>query len=89
MRASNHDQTILQVAIQNKIGLKITGDMRGYEGILTGVAKKVYQKYLEDEKRTIEKETKGRRRRRANLDTRQKKIAKKSKGKLLRVRDRT
>ena len=56
MRASNHDQSILQIDIQNKIGLKITGDMKDYEGILTGVAKKVYQKYLEEEKRIGEKE---------------------------------
>jgi hypothetical protein len=75
MRASNHDQSILQIGIENKIGLKIAGDMKGYEGILTGVAKKVYQKYLEEEKRIGEKETKDRETRRANLDVRQKKIA--------------
>lgn len=75
MRASNHDQSILQIGIEKKIGLKIAGDMKDYEGILTGVAKKVYQKYLEEEKRIGEKETKDRHTRRANLDVRQKKIA--------------
>ena len=89
MRASNHDQTILQIEIQNKIGLKITGDMREYEGILTGVARKVYQKYLEDEKRINENESKERQRRRANLEARQKKIALRTeRAKLRRKRDR-
>ena len=75
MRASDHDQSILQIGIENKIGLKIAGDMKDYEGILTGVAKKVYQKYLEEEKKISEKETEDRERRRSNLDVRQKKIA--------------
>jgi circadian clock protein KaiC len=75
MRASSHDQSILQIAIQDKAGLIITGDMKEYEGILTGVAKKAYQKYLKEEKRIGEKETKDRQRRKANLVARQKKIA--------------
>ena len=49
--------------------------MKEYEGILTGVAKKAYQKYLKEEKRIGEKETKDRQRRKANLVARQKKIA--------------
>ena len=75
MRASSHDQTIFQIAIQNQIGLKIIGDMKQYEGILTGVAKRVYQKYLENEKRIGEKEIKDRQRRKARFDARQKKIS--------------
>jgi circadian clock protein KaiC len=75
MRASRHDQTIFQIAIENKVGVKLIGDMRNYEGILTGVAKRVYQAYLEDEKKIAIKETKDRQGRRAKLDTRQKKIA--------------
>ena len=74
MRFSRHDQSIFQIAIENKVGVKITGDMRNYEGILTGVAKRVYQKYLEDEKAITIQEAKGRQRRRAKLDSRQKKI---------------
>jgi hypothetical protein len=75
MRATRHEQTIFRITIENKVGVKITGDMKNYEGILTGVAKRVYQKYLEDEKQIAEKETKSRKRRRAKLDTSQKKIS--------------
>ena len=90
MRASNHDQTILQISFQDKIGLKIMGDMSGYEGILTGVAKKVYQKYLVDEKRISEKEAKDRQRRKASHNSRQKTIAQQTKrAKLRRKRDTT
>jgi len=89
MRASNHDQSILQIEIENKVGIKIAGDMKEYEGILTGVAKRVYQKYLEEEKRIGEKEIKDRERRRANLDVRQKKIAQQMvRAKLRKKRDR-
>jgi circadian clock protein KaiC len=89
MRASSHDQAILQIAIENKIGIKITGDMKDYEGILTGVAKRVYQEYLKDEKRIAEKEIKDRQRRRADMDARQKKIKQqRQKAKLRRKRDR-
>jgi circadian clock protein KaiC len=89
MRASSHDQSILQIAIQNKIGIKITGDMKEYEGILTGVAKKVFQKYLEDEKKIDEKETRDRQRRRSDMDARQKKIVQRRKrAKLGRKRNR-
>ena len=89
MRGSSHDQTILQLAIQNKTGLKVTGDMKDYEGILTGVARRVYQKYLEDEKQIDEKEAEDRQTRRTTLDTRQKKIANQmKKAKLRRKRGR-
>lgn len=89
MRASSHDQTIFQIAIQNKTGLKITGNMKDYEGILSGSAKKVYQKYLEDEKSIGEKQTKDRKRRKASLDAHQKKIAQQmERVKVRRKRDR-
>jgi circadian clock protein KaiC len=79
MRASRHDQSIFQIAIENKVGVKITGDIKNFEGILTGVAKRVYEKFLKDEKIITDKETKSKQRRRAKLDTRQKKIAQKTK----------
>jgi circadian clock protein KaiC len=78
MRASRHDQSIFQIAIENKVGVKITGDMKNFEGILTGVAKRVYEKFLEDEKIITDKETKSKQRRRPKLDARQKKIAQKT-----------
>jgi circadian clock protein KaiC len=75
MRASNHDQSILEFVIQRKIGLKILGDMKEYQGILSGIAQKVYQRYMEEEKKIQEKETKDREKRKAKLDSRQKKIS--------------
>jgi ATPase subunit of ABC transporter with duplicated ATPase domains len=75
MRASSHEQSILQFVIQSKIGLKILGDMKEYEGILSGIAQKVYQRYMEKEKKIQERETKDREKRKAKLDSRQKKIS--------------
>jgi ATPase subunit of ABC transporter with duplicated ATPase domains len=79
MRASSHDQSILQFVIQSKIGLKILGDMKEYEGILSGIAQKVYQRYMEKEKKIQERETKDREKRKAKLDSRQKKISEQKK----------
>jgi len=84
MRASNHDQSILQFAIQSKIGLKILGEMSEYQGILSGIAQKVYQRYMEKEKKILEKETRDRQKRKANLEAHQKKISEQVKRKTLR-----
>jgi len=84
MRASIHDQSILQFSIQNKIGIKIVGEMSEYQGILSGIAQKVYQRYMEEEKKIEEKETRDRQKRKAKLDARQKKISEQVKRKTLR-----
>ena len=84
MRASIHDQSILQFAIQSKIGLKIVGEMSEYQGILSGIAQKVYQSYMEKEKKIQEKETRDRQKRKAKLEARQKKISEQVKRKTLR-----
>jgi len=84
MRASNHDQSILQFAIQSKIGLKIVGEMSEYQGILSGIAQKVYQSYMEKEKKIQQKETRDRQKRKAKLEARQKKISEQVKRKTLR-----
>jgi hypothetical protein len=89
MRASIHDQSILQFAIQSKRGLKIVGDMKEYQGILSGIAQKVYQRYVEKEKKIQEKKTKDRQKRKAKLDSRQKKISEqKDRARLRRVRNK-
>jgi circadian clock protein KaiC len=75
MRASSHDQSILQFVIHSKKGLKILGDMKEYQGILSGIAQKVYQRYLEKEKKIQERETKDREKRKTKLDSHQKKIS--------------
>ena len=84
MRASIHDQSILQFAIQSKIGLKIVGEMSEYQGILSGIAQKIYQSYMEKEKKIQEKETRDRQKRKAKLEARQKKISEQVKRKTLR-----
>src|SRR6188474_295753 len=84
MRASIHDQSILQFAIQSKIGLKIVGEMSEYQGILSGIAQKVYQSYMEKEKKIQQKETRDRQKRKAKLEARQKKISEQVKRKTLR-----
>ncbi len=84
MRASIHDQSILQFAIQSKIGLKIVGEMSEYQGILSGIAQKVYQSYMEKEKKIQQKETRDRQKRKAKFEARQKKISEQVKRKTLR-----
>ena len=69
MRASNHDHSILQFLIQNKTGLKIAGTMNEYEGIMSGIAQKVYQHYLDKEKKIQDKQSKEREKRKADLDS--------------------
>ncbi|MDW0144336.1 MAG: ATPase domain-containing protein, partial [Nitrososphaeraceae archaeon] len=75
MRGSSHDQSILQFEIQNKVGLNIVGEMKEYQGILSGIAQKDYQRYVEKERKIQEKEIKDREKRKASYDTRQKKIS--------------
>lgn len=75
MRASNHDHSILQFLIQNKTGLKIVGTMNEYEGIMSGIAQKVYQHYLDKEKKIQDKQSKEREKRKADLGSRQRKIS--------------
>ena len=88
MRASSHDQSILQFAILSKIGLKILGDMKEYQGILSGIAQKVYQRYLEKEEKIQERETKDREKRKAKLNSRQKKISEQERARHRRVRNK-
>ena len=88
MRASNHDHSILQFLIQNKTGLKIAGTMNEYEGIMSGIAQKVYQQYLDKEKKIQDKQSKEREKRKAALDSRQKKISRVGEKARLRRRQR-
>ena len=88
MRASNHDHSILQFLIQNKTGLKIAGTMNEYEGIMSGIAQKVYQRYLDKEKKIQDKQSKEREKRKADLDSRQKKISRLGEKARLRRRQR-
>jgi len=77
MRASNHDQSILQFSIVSKTGLKILGKMSEYEGILSGIAQKAYRKFLDKEQKIQIKQTAERDKRRYAFEERQKKISEK------------
>lgn len=88
MRSSNHDHSILQFLIQNKTGLKIAGTMSEYEGIMSGIAQKVYQRYLDKEKKIEDKQSKEREKRKADLVSREKKISRLAEKERLRRRQR-
>lgn len=77
MRASNHDQSILQFSIQSKSGLNILGTMSEYQGIMSGIAQKVYQRYVDKEQKIKAKQTKDREKRKARFEQQQKRISQK------------
>ena len=89
MRASSHDQSILQFSIQSKSGLNILGTMSEYQGITSGIAQKVYQRYLDKEQKIEAKQTTDREKRKARFEQQQKRISqKKENTKLHRRRKR-
>jgi circadian clock protein KaiC len=78
MRASSHDQSILQFSIVSKTGLNILGTM-SEQGIMSGIAQKVYQSYLDKEQKIQAKQTAEREKRKARLIAQQKRISQKEK----------
>jgi KaiC/GvpD/RAD55 family RecA-like ATPase len=89
MRASNHDQSILQFSIKSKSGLNILGTMSEYHGIMSGIAQKVYQRYLDKEQKIEAKQITDREKRKASFEKQQKRISqKKENTKLHRRRKR-
>jgi len=74
MRASVHDQSILQFSIVRKGGIKILGTMTEYVGILSGIAQKKYQRYLDKELKRQSKEKTESRKRMSKNEVRQKQI---------------
>jgi circadian clock protein KaiC len=89
MRASSHDQSILQFSIQSKSGLNILGTMSEYQGIMSGIAQKVYQRFLDKEQKIEAKQTTDREKRKARFEQQQKRISqKKENTKLHRRRKR-
>jgi circadian clock protein KaiC len=88
MRATNHDQSILQFSINSKTGLKVLGTMKEYQGILSGVAQKVYQGYMRREKKISEKEIKDKQKRKDGYQSQLKKISERKSAKPRRTRKR-
>lgn len=86
MRASLHDQSILQFSIVSKGGIKILGTMTEYVGILSGMAQKRYQRYLDTERKRQSKEETKRQKRKAKNEVRQKQIRAKDKSAKLKRR---
>jgi len=74
MRASVHDPSILQFSIARKGGIKILGTMTEYVGILSGIAQKKYQRYLDRELKRQSKEKTERQKRMSKNEVRQKQI---------------
>ena len=74
MRASVHDQSILQFSIVRKGGIKILGTMTEYVGILSGIAQKTHQRYPGRERKRQSKEETERRKRKSKNEVRQKQI---------------
>ena len=86
MRASLHDQSILQFSIVRKVGIKILGTMTEYVGILSGIAQKTYQRSLDRERNRPTKEETERRKRKSKNVIRQKQIRSKDKSAKLKRR---
>jgi circadian clock protein KaiC len=77
MRASNHDQSIVRFSIQSKTGINILGTMSEYQGIMSGIAQKVYQKYLDKEQKIQAKQITDREKRKARFEKQQKRLSQK------------
>jgi hypothetical protein len=91
IRASPHDQSILEFSISSKGGVKILGSMTGYVGILNGIAQKRYEQYMKREQEIENKEKIRKQKRKIDFDESQKTIltrAKESNKPLRRGRDK-
>ncbi|MGG6460653.1 MAG: RAD55 family ATPase [Candidatus Eiseniibacteriota bacterium] len=75
MRATLHDQSILEFAIDSNGGIKIIGAMVNYEGILSGIARKNYEKFMSKEQLIESRQREQRIKRRAKFDVGQKKLS--------------
>lgn len=75
IRASPHDQSILEFSISSKGGIKILGSMTDYVGILSGIAQKRYEQYLKKEHEIENKEKVWRQKRKAKFDESQKGVS--------------
>jgi len=74
MRASVHDPSILQFSIARKGGIKILGTMTEHVGILSGIAQKTYQRYLDRERKRQSNEETERQKRKSKNEVHQKQI---------------
>jgi circadian clock protein KaiC len=87
MRASVHDQSILQFSIVEKKGIKILGTMTEYAGILGGIAQTTNRRHLDRERKRQSKEKTVTQKRKTKNEIRQKQIhAKDNSAKLERRR---
>lgn len=75
MRATAHDESILEFTIETGGGIRIIGAMTDYVGIMTGVAHRIKQEYDEGEKLIESEEEEERRRRLEEFEKREREIA--------------
>ncbi|HJT83805.1 MAG TPA: ATPase domain-containing protein [Nitrososphaeraceae archaeon] len=79
MRASQHDTSIIGFSISSNGGIKIIGQMKQYIGIMSGIARKAYQQYIDKEKNLKSKQNFEARKRSQKLKKDLKTITKKEK----------
>jgi circadian clock protein KaiC len=75
MRATNNDTSILEFTIEGKRGLRISGSMEGYFGILTGIPQKAREEFLAGEQKIADKQEMERKARLVDFEAREKDIA--------------
>ena len=91
MRSSAHDESILEFTISENKGIRIIGAMKGYTGILTGVAQKVLKEDEEMEFSIEQKQQEERKRRFDEFQERERQIEEKqniSKGERRAAKDK-
>jgi circadian clock protein KaiC len=88
-RASPHDHSILEFSISSNGGIKILGSMTDYVGILSGIAQKDYERYIERERKIENREREQRIKRKASFEAHQKRISKRQGSINLKGRKRT
>jgi circadian clock protein KaiC len=74
IRASPHDQSILEFSISSKGGIRILGSMTDYVGILSGIAHNRYGQYLKKEQKIENREKEQRQKRKTKFEESQKTI---------------
>ncbi|HKU49672.1 MAG TPA: ATPase domain-containing protein [Nitrososphaera sp.] len=75
MRATSHDESILEFSISNGYGLKMVGAMDSYVGILTGVAHRIQKDYDEKEYRITSRQEAEKNNRRQAYEAAEREIA--------------
>jgi circadian clock protein KaiC len=77
MRATAHDESILEFTITDNKGLSIVGAMDNYVGILTGVAQRIQKEFMDKEDAIVRQQRMEREKRAADFASRERDLEKK------------